>query len=256
MTKRTLPVVEDQIATMKAQRASSLRLIAGERTPALPGLLAEDAFSRAESLTHEAKKRRPPAREVACRPGCAFCCYIKVVVSPVEVLRIVEYLRQSLGAEELRALRERVQAADERTRGLALDERSQLQMPCPLLREGTCTVYPARPLACRGWHSFDAAACERIFNDTELQHSDEMDVYGPQVQIPREIQGGLIAALERSGLQGDRLELNAALRIALEREEIAERWLRGRRPFAPATDAETAANTAEVLEVMASIPDD
>ena len=45
---------------------------------------------------------------------------------------------------------------------------------------------------------------------------------------------GMRAGLSESGLQGDRVELTAALRIALEVPDAAERWLAGEAVFAPA----------------------
>ncbi len=80
----------------------------------------------------------------ACVSGCsAPCCQgHAIALSPYEVLRLGELLR--LSSEELE---ERYLVAHYEESGvpLLMLERS----PCRFLVEGRCTVYPARPLACR-----------------------------------------------------------------------------------------------------------
>ncbi len=80
----------------------------------------------------------------ACVSGCsAPCCRgHAIALSPYEVLRIAEYLK--MGSEELeeRYLR---QHYEESGVPLLMLERS----PCRFLVDGRCSIYPARPLACR-----------------------------------------------------------------------------------------------------------
>jgi Fe-S-cluster containining protein len=110
--------------------------------------------------------------EVSCRAGCAACCRQFVVVSPLEALVIGEHVQATD-----RAQRRRWERAHERHQG-ALSRRPSLlrrlqvfraargylspeegdalereywsaQLPCPFLENERCTIYPARPFACR-----------------------------------------------------------------------------------------------------------
>jgi hypothetical protein len=58
--------------------------------------------------------------------------------------------------------------------------------------------------------------------------------YVPQLRLTTFVLDGLRAGLSESGLQGDRVELTAALRIALEVPDAAERWRAGGVVSAPA----------------------
>src|SRR3569623_3215541 len=97
-------------------------------------------------------------RPVACHDGCAHCCYQAVGVSVPEALALEAYVRATRSPAEREELAARVRQADQRTRGLTSAQRLSPELPCPFLEvaDGRCTVYEARPLACRGTNSLDA----------------------------------------------------------------------------------------------------
>lgn len=176
------------------------------------------------------------ASKFACRSGCSFCCYAKVSVTPVEVLRIANYLKETLSADEYKAVYARLVELDNVSRGLDVDARWKLRRPCALLTEdGMCSVYSVRPLACRSMHSFDASKCEA-------------DLYGEQpVGIKLDLEYAfaytsfehiLAEALHARGITS-RVELTAALRLAMESANAEQRWTGGKLTFqAAATDVE------------------
>jgi hypothetical protein len=86
-------------------------------------------------------------------------------------------------------------------------------------------------LTCRGFNSEDASACER-----SLDPGSRVVVpsYGPQQRLCTLVLDGMRAALQESRLEGDLLELTAALHIALTLPDATERWLSGKTVFATA----------------------
>jgi len=100
----------------------------------------------------------------ACGPGCATCCTRSVTLTTAEGRLIVEFLRQEgRGLPELPRdplpLRPALTANGLAALCLAGKEAPTeaespwLFEPCFLLKEGLCTVYPVRPLACRSFGS-------------------------------------------------------------------------------------------------------
>src|SRR5258706_4995066 len=77
----------------------------------------------AEEAVRQAKEAEPPGC-LACKAGCDWCCHLTVGTSVAEVVRILEYVRQTLSAEELVALRERVVRLDEARRAAKAGGRS------------------------------------------------------------------------------------------------------------------------------------
>lgn len=108
----------------------------------------------------------------ACKSGCAHCCNIGVAISQDEA----EVIGKAIGRKVARPARERLLAAADLVAGQgASDAQAKLKkqrdwlqdayygMPCTFLSaKGSCTIYEARPLACR-WQinlDSDALLCE------------------------------------------------------------------------------------------------
>jgi Putative zinc- or iron-chelating domain len=198
---------------------------------------AREALARAEALQDASARAEPPARPIDCRAGCSTCCTSKVLALAPEVLRIAAHLRATLAEDALAALLELVRAADARTRGLPRRERAEAGVPCPLLdARGACSIHAVRPLVCAGWNSTDVAACERHFADPG--GAPVAPMHPPSYELANAVLAGLGWAAREQGLDAAPLELIAALRIALERPNAAQRWLARLPVFATARDPE------------------
>jgi Fe-S-cluster containining protein len=213
----------------RSQRLHTAASLRQSRTPLKVMELATDAVSRAEDAVRRAEQADPPPPR-ACQEGCDWCCYLRVGTAAPEVLRIAAYLRQTLSEEELQATRERVRHLDEQRRQRPAGRRED-PLPCALLVNRRCAAYPVRPLTCRGFNSADAHLCELSLNP---HNKVVVPAYGPQIRLNTFVLDGLRAGTEEARLQGDLLELTAALRIALEVPDAAERWLAGAPVFASA----------------------
>lgn len=128
----------------------------GPRAEALRRAVGE-AYARFDAML-EALRPDPP---LACRRGCIHCCYNQVALTEPEALYLGRYLLETRDARELRDLETRTRALAERLKGKSWREigMARHRLPCLFLENGGCSVYPARPLACRGWNSVDADRC-------------------------------------------------------------------------------------------------
>jgi hypothetical protein len=225
--------VESQMAAA-ARRETRTALAEGASCePLLAELLDRvDVFAAGSMLA--IGRLRPASRPVACAKGCSYCCYLLVGTSIPEVLVVADHLRQTRDAEAFAAVRRRVAAADDASHGADACDRLLKRTPCPLLVDGACSVYPARPLICRGYISYSWAACVdwgrrfRQFKNMPLDHPRRA-LYGAASQ-------GIIDGHVDLGLPGGAVELIAALRIALETPDAQTRWLAGEDVFAAAAE--------------------
>jgi Fe-S-cluster containining protein len=185
-----------------------------------------------------AQAPRPPS-PYACARGCAYCCHLKVIATPPEVIAITTRLRERLSREALAAVRARVVETDRKTHGLSSGERARSRLACPLLVDGECVAYDVRPASCRVANSFDPGACKRAFE------SDE-EISIPQDAEPRSwadaLRGAAASSAFEAKLDPRMLELVAALKIGLEQSDAPVAWARGNPVFAKAVDREFAAN--------------
>jgi len=83
----------------------------------------------------------------SCLKGCHNCCYHPVLVTILEGLHIYGWLvEQHLWTTELR---NRLSEHSDHTFGLSLPVWLMSRIACPLLDGGLCSIYPARPFACK-----------------------------------------------------------------------------------------------------------
>jgi Fe-S-cluster containining protein len=103
------------------------------------------------------------AKDISCSRGCSYCCSRIVVCSRIEGLALSDYLYgySGLDAERLSAAvaEHAVSIADFIDRRSAENDHTAIWFnknnPCPFLDNNICSVYPARPLSCRTYHSTD-----------------------------------------------------------------------------------------------------
>lgn len=161
--------------------------------------LFEEALTRAAA---ESKPRGAELAGVACRRGCAFCCYVDVDVTPLEAIRLA---RQPAGIDAATA------------------PEGGRRTPCPLLVDGACSQYERRPLACRAVFSPDAKVCE-------AGYVAEGRVEVPSLDWPRHLAAGYItgeiAALDDLGLASHMVTLREGL-VVLRAENAIRAWLNG-----------------------------
>ena len=242
--KRRLPVVgplEPHTITVAAERAALVSLKNGPREQRVPTTAAHARGWLLDTIDRLAEID-PPAHPIECAEGCAFCCHLKVLASPVEVLALAGELRRALSADALAAVTERVQRADAERHGLDTDARARMKAPCPLLEDHRCVGYAARPLHCIGACSMSRAKCERAFDNPDKDVP--VPIWAPQSIAADTIAAGVSRATTGARLDGTMLELVAGLRVALETPDAEDRWRRGEPVFASAHDAELAALVA------------
>jgi hypothetical protein len=135
----------------------------------------------------------------------------------------------------------RLRATATRVHGLEWRERIALRAPCPLLVDSACSIYTARPLACRGFVSLSVSACERAFEDLTV----EVPVPPSYASVRSALEMAMRAALKACSLPHVSYELTGALTQALTEDDGQARWLAGEALFDPETVDRSAAAATE-----------
>ncbi len=186
-------------------------------------LAGADAMTRVLALVYEAEdgvgtiaamnKKTP----IACSPGCHFCCFLMVAVSELEAQGIAQYIFQTMGLGGAMLLLAATQARAAMVKDCPRDGEAYLEqeLPCLLLREGQCSVYPVRPMACVGYHSLSRADCEAGHHKAV----DSIPYIGEYVVYPTTLITRVTAARAAPG-RPKAGEMNAFLAEAL-RDQIA-----------------------------------
>jgi hypothetical protein len=114
------------------------------------------------------KQIRLSGKTIPCRKGCAECCKYLVPVSTPEAVHITEDILALPSPVRQQTLTSLVQAAkvllsapafSGSNAGLSLWY-SDLEIICPMLKDYACSLYSARPIACRE-HLAVGSSCEK-----------------------------------------------------------------------------------------------
>lgn len=201
------------------------------------------AVLRSEQKQFERAYMTAPAAaraSVACRAGCDACCHVPVGVQAHEVLIAAEHIQKTFSPEELEGVIARAVAHRAAFAGKTNRAQAALKSPCVLLRAGNCTVYEARPEACRSHHSHNAAACGQNLDFSR----EEIDVYVPGVRGRMfAVMLGIDQAVAEAGYDGQAYDFGSALYEALTDSFCAVRWMQRQRTFSDVSREEGSENS-------------
>lgn len=110
------------------------------------------------------------AREVAgleidCKPGCSWCCHQLIVVThEADGEAILAAARQRMSDGEFEAFEHKLRYQADEISQLPYSVAEERRWPCPLLKDGQCSVYDVRPVACRSVFSPDNGCCKAMLD--------------------------------------------------------------------------------------------
>ena len=159
---------------------------------------------------------------VACRSGCTYCCMFPVAASAPEVLAIATFVRERFDEEQQSSLARRVEANISATEGMDMSQRDRVRLDCPFLVAGECTVYEVRPIACRGYSSYEVEDCREDYEHPGT--GVEGHTNGLRELVYGAIREGLAIACKSALVEHRLLELVRAYKIASKDSTLAETW--------------------------------
>jgi len=158
---------------------------------------------------------------IQCKQGCSYCCHLEITLSFAELVGLVDFITECR-KRDIHKIRTSLRYARQKIDGKFGLERKASGVMCPLLGDdGSCSVYPARPLACRAWLSSD---CNLYKQDWENPASG---VQVPQSELTLQMQlqtylPQLMQAQQMGGMPSAAYELIRGLEIAISTPNFAQ----------------------------------
>jgi len=209
-------------------------LFGKELTAVLTGSLASGAFETtlAETLALCAAEAEAlcSGRPMACGRGCPHCCVLNVAVLLPEALLIAEKITLNLAGAEQDELLQRLVHHSNWARWMDDEERISRRAFCPLLAaDGSCSIHPLRPLACRGVASLDGESCRQAFDPIidERERTVPADLQRRMAYDAAFI--AIAGALRQHGLDDRSIELGSGIRAFVEAPELRTLFFSGGR---------------------------
>ncbi len=220
--------------TIAAEVARSLAEACRRENPGAGVLAAAwEVLLLVDHLLRRFEQEQDLPRPIVCQPGCSFCCYNRVELTPPEALLIGQFLAARFSPEAQNRLHRRVTELANLSAGWSPVQAAarRREHPCPLLDEDRCAVYPVRPLTCRAMHSLDAGQCRTSLESGELLPDR---YYQHRHDLAGAVSRGLRAGAAAAGCQAGVLNLVGALQDIFRAAQAPARWAAGERLFTEA----------------------
>ena len=177
-----------------------------------------EAYRRSEQRHDQRIAAAGDIGTLACKTGCYWCCYFSVDVRAVEVFNILAFMEREFSEAQRQRVRSEIEKNSETLKHLDEEQRMRLNIKCPFLQEGRCSIYDARPQTCRNYHATSAAGCQQSF-----EQPDNFDIepeYAPLVyQAGAAHVDAFSKAMRDAGYDVCVYELNTALAFAMTHPE-------------------------------------
>lgn len=155
---------------------------------------------------------------VACHKGCHCCCHQAVYANSYELHYLSEKIKSRYTSEKISKW---IEVADTKfavTSKMNETEVSNFKAPCPLLENGACSTYDARPMACRIYLSTKLETCIEFY-----QHPENKLNFPALIEFPlhagRMMNEGFMGALKDHGIETAEFRLEEGLSIVLKNEQ-------------------------------------
>ena len=168
--------------------------------------------------------------KVDCHKGCEYCCSQAVLASNHEVLLIWHYMDEHMTAGLIDAIKSRNSIKHKITHQMSAMEFLHYMHPCPFLEDGSCIIYPVRPMACRCYLSASMKSCQDQHDNPE-DRTRIAALYEFPLKAVRSMNEGIRSALMETGLIPSEWLLETFMAAVYADETILETWLAGKTPF-------------------------
>jgi hypothetical protein len=229
--------VEDIRRQIVALATSYARTIRSATSPEDLSAVVAGAHREMEAI--QAHVLGKSGSELACRKGCAFCCYLTQDVKAHDLTRIIDYLETKCSPRRRQEIRSRAQRNVAVMDGLSHRECLSRNIRCPLLDgDDGCSCYPVRPTLCRVQHSKDVSVCESAYaapSDLSLPGGFNKELRILQNMVAQ----ALDLAFAKSGYDAQTYYLSHALLEGLENAAAKKRWRKRKAVFSKAARTRT-----------------
>jgi len=155
---------------------------------------------------------------VACFKGCHWCCHQAVFANSYELHYLSERIKRDFNPKDLADIIVKTDTKYLITSELSDEEILKYKAPCPLLKNGACSTYETRPMACRIYLSTKLETCLEFHNHPENETNFPALIDFP-LRAGKMMNEGFKAALKEFGIETAEFRIEEGLRITLKNNQ-------------------------------------
>lgn len=133
-----------------------------------------------------------------CSKGCSWCCHQTVYAQSHELDYLRKWSLLFLSQDDMQMITHKAQEKHLLTSKLKKEDLFLYKSPCPMLVNGDCIAYAARPMACRVYLSYKVSSCQY-----EKEHPEDKSrfpqLFGLPFKLGRKMNEGFTQWLTEHG---------------------------------------------------------
>ena len=148
-------------------------------------------------LTEFAQKQN---QAIHCAKGCEWCCHQPVFALSFEMDYLTGFIEKDFDTETKNRIKLKAESKMNAFGFLNEADLLNAKFPCPLLENGACLAYSARPMACRIYISSDVKSCLQFLKEPGDKNSIPALLNLP-LRAGKMMNEGFKAALKTNGYE-------------------------------------------------------
>lgn len=160
-----------------------------------------------ETFTEFAIKQK---QRIDCKKGCEWCCHQSVFALDYEMEYLNDYIRRNFSLDIQNIIKQRAEKKNQKLSMLKEADLLNTKYPCPLLENGACIAYKARPMACRIYLSSDVKSCLNFYRHPESKSSIPV-LLNLTLRCGQKMNEGFKAALKINGIKTNEFRIEEKL---------------------------------------------
>ncbi len=165
-----------------------------------------------DSLLNYAKAQKI---NVDCQKGCSWCCHQPIFALSHEIHYLTNFIANNFDKDQINQILEKAKAKNDVVEKLSSSEMLNYKSPCPLLIDGACSAYEARPMACRIYLSMSVTTCRKFYTEPEKEDSI-VNLLAFPLQAGRMMNEGFKAALKTGSRETAEFRIEHGLLLGLK----------------------------------------
>ena len=138
-------------------------------------------------------------QKIACKKDCEWCCHQPVYALSYELDYLNHFIITRFSKQKQKEISARAAIKRKKLEGMEKEQLANSKYPCPLLENGSCIAYQARPISCRIYLSMEVKSCIKFFRDPDNK-TNFPALYSFPLRIGRMMNEGFKAALKTNGI--------------------------------------------------------
>ncbi len=147
---------------------------------------------------------------IQCKKGCHYCCHQPVFALNYELDYLRHFIQNNFSDEKQQEIRNKAFEKVKKLHELKGDNLLNSKHPCPLLEDGACSAYSARPVACRIYLSTHLKSCLNFYNKPAEKTSIPALLDFP-MRAGRMMNEGFKSALKTGGYKAEEYRIEEKL---------------------------------------------